>query len=76
MIIYNKKNYSFNLPQYLGFNYVSVDVVFPNTIQTIHFYDETGQNHLFSATIYGYTQHLINPNTLAYIKAKIDETVF
>jgi hypothetical protein len=75
MIIYDKKNFSFNLPHYLGFNYVSVDVVYPNTIQTIQFYNESGSSHLFTVHINRYTELLMNEKTLAFIKAKIDETI-
>jgi hypothetical protein len=73
MIIYDKKNFSFNLPHYLGFNYVSVDVIFPNEIQTVHFYNESGTSHLFTVHINKYTESLMNEKTLAYIKAKINE---
>jgi hypothetical protein len=75
MIIYDKKNFSFNLPHYLGFNYVSVDVIYPNIITTIHFYNESGSSHLFTVDINKYTELLINEKTLAFIKAKIDETI-
>jgi len=64
MIIYDKKTYAFNLPMYLGENYVSVDVVEPNDIQRITFYTPSGNQLLFSVFIHCFSIELLNRNTL------------
>ena len=48
MIIYNKKTYSFNLPEYLGGFYVSVDTIDNNFIDRLNFYSTGGMVPLFS----------------------------
>jgi len=74
MRIKNKKTYSFNLPEYLGGFYVSVDTIDNNYIDRINFYSYTGMVPLFSVDINIYTpEELLNKNTLAYIKAQINE---
>jgi hypothetical protein len=86
MIIYNKKTYSFNLPKYLGNYYVSVDLIGYGidiaskekdyNIDRITFYAPAGQTILFSVDINIHNpENLLNKNTLAYIKAKIDAEV-
>jgi hypothetical protein len=71
MYIQNKKTYFFNLPEYLGGYYVSVDTI-NNCIVTINFYSSSGMVPLFSVDNYT-PEQLLNKNTLAYIKAKINE---
>jgi len=74
MRIENKKTYSFNLPEYLGGFYVSVDTIDNNYIDRINFYSSGGMVPLFSVDINIYTpEELLNENTLAYIKAQINE---
>lgn len=74
MIIENKKTYSFNLPEYLGGFYVSVDTINYNYIDRINFYSSSGMVPLFSVDVNIYQpEELLNKNTLAYIKAKINE---
>jgi hypothetical protein len=74
MIIDNKKTYSFNLPEFLGGFYVSVDTINNNYIDRLNFYNASGMIPLFSVEINIYTpEELLNKNTLAYIKAKINE---
>jgi hypothetical protein len=74
MIIDNKKTYSFNLPEYLGGHYVSVDTINNNFIDRINFYSSGGMVPLFSVDVNIYQpEELLNKNTLAYIKAKINE---
>jgi hypothetical protein len=84
MIIYNKKTYSFNLPEYLGNYYVSVDLINYGIdidtekknydIDRITFYTPSGLTSLFSVDINVHSpEELLNKNTLAYIKAKINE---
>jgi hypothetical protein len=74
MRIKNKKMYSFNLPEYLGGFYVSVDTIDNKFIDRINFYSYTGMVPLFSVDINIYTpEELLNKNTLAYIKAQINE---
>jgi hypothetical protein len=84
MIIYNKKTYSFNLPEYLGNYYVSVDLIIYGIdidtaeknydIDRIVFYTPSGLTILFSVDINSHNpEELLNKNTLAYIKAKINE---
>jgi len=73
MIIYKKKTFAFNLPEYCGGNYVSVDVVEGNDIQRITFYSPSGNQLLFSVFIHCFSITLLNEKTLAYIKAKINE---
>jgi len=74
MKIENKKTYSFNLPEYLGGFYVSVDTIDNNFIDRINFYSSGGIIPLFSVDINIYTpEELLNKNTLAFIKAKINE---
>jgi hypothetical protein len=86
MIIYNKKTYSFNLPEYLGNYYVSVDLIgygidiqFKEkdyNIDRITFYSAYGATILFSVDINIHNpEKLLNKNTLAYIKATIDAEV-
>jgi hypothetical protein len=72
MIIYNKKTYSFNLPMYLGENYVSVDVVEPMDIHRITFYTPSGNQLLFSVFLHCFSIELLNEKTLAYIKLRIE----
>jgi len=71
MIIYNKKTYAFNLPIYLGENYVSVDVVEPNDIHRITFYTPSGNQLLFSVFIHCFSITALNVKTLEYIKLRI-----
>jgi hypothetical protein len=73
MIIYDKKTFAFNLPEYCGGNWVSVDVVEGNDIQRITFYSPNGNQLLFSVFIHCFSIELLNEKTLAYIKAKINE---
>jgi hypothetical protein len=74
MIIDNKKTYSFNLPEYLGSYYVSVDTINNNFIDRFNFYSSGGMVPLFSVDVNIYQpEELLNKNTLAYIKAKINE---
>jgi hypothetical protein len=84
MIIYNKKTYSFNLPEYLGNYYVSVDLINYGIdidtekknydIDRITFYTPSGLTSLFSVDINVHSpEELLNKNTLAFIKAKINE---
>jgi hypothetical protein len=74
MIIYNKKTYSFNLPEHLGGFYVSVDTVYNNYIDRFNFYSSSGMIPLFSVEVNIYQpEELLNKSTLAYIKAKINE---
>jgi len=86
MIIYYKKTYSFNLPEYLGNYYVSVDLINYgidiNTkeknydIDRITFYAPAGLTLLFSVDINVHNpEELLNKNTLAYIKATIDAEI-
>jgi len=76
MIIYDKKSYSFSLPNYLGDNYVIVDVVYPNDIHEITFYTPSGQHLLFSMSVNSQSLKLLNDQTLAYIQARIkNETI-
>jgi hypothetical protein len=71
MIIYEKTTYSFNLPEYCGGNYVSVDVVYPNDIHQITFYSSSGQHLLFSVSVNSQNLKLLNQKTLVYIQARI-----
>jgi hypothetical protein len=73
MIIYDKKTFAFNLPEYCGGNWVSVDVVEGNDIQRITFYSPSGNQLLFSVFLHCFSIELLNEKTLAYIKAKINE---
>ena len=74
MIIENKKTYSFNLPEYLGGFYVSVDTINNMYIDRFNFYSSSGMIPLFSVDVNIYQpEELLNKNTLAYIKAKINE---
>jgi hypothetical protein len=76
MIIENKKTYSFNLPEYLGGFYVSVDTINNNYIDRFNFYSSGGMIPLFSVDVNIYQpEELLNKNTLAYIKAKINEAI-
>jgi hypothetical protein len=75
MIIYDKKTFAFNLPEYCGRNYVSVDVVYPNQINQITFFTESGNRLLFSVLVNQTNEHLLNNATLAYIKAKIENEI-
>jgi len=75
MIIYDKKTFAFNLPEYCGGNYVSVDVVYPNQINQITFFTESGNRLLFSVLVNQTNEHLLNGATLAYIKAKIENEI-
>jgi hypothetical protein len=74
MIIYNKKTYSFNLPEYLGGFYVCVETIGNNLIDRLNFYSSSGMVPLFSVDVNIYQpEELLNKYTLAYIKAKINE---
>ena len=84
MLIYYKKTYSFNLPEYLGNYYVIVDLInFGMDLDTkvkyydidrITFYAPAGLTILFSVDINVHnSEELLNKNTLAYIKSKINE---
>jgi len=75
MRIENKKTYSFNLPDYCGSHYVSVDVVLPKQITQITFYTSSGKNLLFSVNCNDTALQQLNNITLAFIKAQIDETI-
>ena len=75
MIIKNKKTFAFNLPDYCGGNYVSVDVVMPKQITQITFYTSSGNNLLFSVNCNDTSLQLLNNITLAYIKAKIENEI-
>jgi len=75
MIIYDKKTFGFNLPEYCGGNYVSVDVVYPNQINQITFFTESGYHLLFTVLVNQTNEHLLNNATLAYIKAKIENEI-
>jgi hypothetical protein len=76
MIIYDKKTFAFNLPDYCGGNYVSVDVVLPKQITQITFYTSSGKNLLFSVNCNDTALQLLNNITFAYIQAKIDNEIF
>jgi hypothetical protein len=73
MIFYRKTYYNFSLPQYLGGNYVSVYVTYPNSMEYITFFTESGQHILFSIYCNKQNLKLLNAKTLAFIKAKINE---
>jgi hypothetical protein len=74
MIIEIKKTYSFNLPEYLGGFYVIVDTINNNCIDRFNFYSSGGFIPLFAVDVNIYQPEiLLNKNTLAYIKAKINE---
>jgi len=73
MMFYEKTTYNFNLPQYLGGNYVSVYVIYPNSIHHITFFSECGQHLLFSISCNEQNLKLLNEKTLAFIVAKINE---
>jgi hypothetical protein len=72
-MFYEKTTYNFNLPQYLGGNYVSVSVTYTNSINHITFFTESGQHLLFSIICNEKNIKLLNEKTLEFIKAKIDE---
>lgn len=65
--------YSFNLPFYLGENFVIVEVLNNNKIDEIKFFDPSGGDLLFTFWYNSLTEQLLNKNTIAFIKAKIDE---
>ena len=67
--------YSFNLPFYLGESYVIVEVLNNGKIDEIKFFDPSGVHLLFTFWYNSTTEDLLNPHTIAFIKAKINEGV-
>ena len=68
--------YSFNIPFYLGENFVIVEVLNNGKIDEIKFFDPSGVHLLFTISYNSTTENLLNQNTIAFIKAKINESVF
>jgi hypothetical protein len=71
----NLTRYSFNLPFYLGENFVIVEITNNGKIDEIKFFDPTGVYLLFTFFYNSTTKNILNPHTIAYIESKINEEI-